>query len=354
MKLWLDILTPKQVLFFGPLTEALRKEGHELLATARHYREVDQLAKKKGMRLDFVGERAGAKLSEQLKASLNRMQQLLPLVESFEPDLSLSVASVECARISFGMRIKHVAVNDSPHSAVAARLSLPLSHHLLTPWLIPFEAWTVYGIARRAITRYRALDPAAWLKRMRQTKLPQSRQSAGRPTVVVRLEESYAPYMIGTDRSWGERLLEKLVPAFDDCNVVLLSRYENQLEHMTKLYADRCIVPQEAVDGVTLLGRTDLFVGMGGTMTTEAALMGVPTISAFQGGMLYTEKYLLGKGILKKSRNPSEIVRLGRSLLREEQRALISKKAKSVLDSMEDPVERVAGYLRSLADGNLK
>ena len=349
MRLWVDFLTPKQVLFFGSLTESLRRQGHEVLATARHYREVDQLAKARGVELNFVGERGGKELSEQLKASLDRMQKLLPLVERFGPEVSVSVASVDCARISFGLRIKHVAINDSPHSAVAARLSIPLSHHLLAPWLIPFEAWTIFGIGRKSITRYRALDPAAWLKRMDRTKSPTLDLSAERPTVVVRLEESYAPYLIGTDRSWGEKLLDKLVPEFNDCNIVLLSRYEDQLERIANLYGDRCMVPKDAVDGLGLLERTDLFVGMGGTMTTEAALMGVPTISAYQGGLLYTEKYLMRKGILKKSTNPSEIVRLGRRLLRKEDRARISKRAKSILDSMEDPIERVTDYLATLA-----
>ncbi len=349
LRLWVDILTPKQVLFFGLLTKYLREQGHEVLVTARHYREVDQLAKTKGLHLEFVGKRGGKEVSEQLRASLDRMRQLLPLVEQFGPDASVSVASADCARISFGLRIKHVAVNDSPHSAVAAKLSLPLSHHLLAPWLIPYEAWTAYGIGRKDITRYRALDPAAWLKRMDHTQPSRLDLSTGRPTAVVRLEESYAPYMIGTDRSWGERLLEKLVPEFNDCNIVLLSRYENQLDRMINLYADRCIVPKQAVDGLSLLDRTDLFVGMGGTMTTEAALMGVPAISAYQGDLLYTEKYLLGKGILKKSRDPNEIVRLGRRLLRKGERAGISKKAKSILDSMEDPIERITDYLQTLA-----
>ncbi len=42
---------------------------------------------------------------------------------------------------------------------------------------------------------------------------------------------------------------------------------------------------------------------MGGTMTTEAALIGVPAVSAFQGAELYTEKYLLSKGLLLKARS---------------------------------------------------
>jgi hypothetical protein len=329
--------------------ERLRSEGSEVLATARHYRELDQLATLKRIELNFVGERAGGDLSGQLRASLNRMRDLLPIVESFRPDVSISVASFDCARIAFGLRIKHIAVNDSPHSVVADKLAIPLSHHLITPWLIPYNAWSRYGIARRAISRYRALDPAAWLKRRGGESTPRTSNRRGQPRLVVRLEESYAPYMIGSDASWGERLLDKVVSEFSDYEITVLTRYEDQLERITQLYSDKCKIPREVVDGVSLLEGTDLFIGMGGTMTTEAALMGVPSISAFQGGELYTEKYLIAKGILRKSNNPREIVKLGRQLVQRERWRVISRKAKAVLDSMEDPVECVAKYLSTLA-----
>ncbi|TLY09586.1 MAG: DUF354 domain-containing protein [Thaumarchaeota archaeon] len=125
MKVWIDVLTPKQILFFKPVVDLLKKKDCEVLATSRHYREVEPLARMHGFDLTYVGERGGKELNLQLKASLERQQDLLPLVESSEPDVSVSVASADCARISFGLGIRHVAVNDSPHSVVAGKLSLP-------------------------------------------------------------------------------------------------------------------------------------------------------------------------------------------------------------------------------------
>src|SRR5204862_6427882 len=139
-----------------------------------------------------------------------------------------SVASADCARISFGLRIRHIAVNDSPHSVVAGKLSLPLSNHLMTPWVIPFSAWSAFGILRAQISRYRALDPAAWLKGRRRIHLSGAKKKRREePTILVRLEESYAPYLVGSDESWSEKVLARLARDFKGRRLVALCRYDD-------------------------------------------------------------------------------------------------------------------------------
>jgi len=346
-RVWVDVLTPKQILFFKPVIDLLKKGGYQVLATSRHYREVEPLAKMQGLELEFIGERGEKERSGQLRASLERQRMLLPLVESFMPGVSVSVASADCARISFGLGIRHVAVNDSPHSLVAGKLSLPLSYHLLTPWIIPYSAWSTYGLSRRDITRYRALDPAAWLKR-RSKGVLNLELDPGRKTIVVRLEESYAPYMMGKSRSWVDSVLSALAQGFTGYNLVALCRYEDQLKSIKERYGSSYIIPEDVIDGTALLDATDVLVGMGGTMNAEAALQGVPTISAFQ-GELYTERFLISKGLLTKSRDVKTISRLVRRFSAEGYHADFSKRAGRLLDSMEDPAKRVAEFLMALS-----
>ena len=279
------------------------------------------------------------------------MSSLLPLVEQFQPSVSMSVASADCARISFGIRCKHVAVSDSPHSVIAGKLSLPFSHHLLTPWIIPYLAWYRYGLQRKEITKYKALDPAAWLKRPPVSSAVHLKLDSGRPTILVRLEESYAPYMFGTDETWPDRILQKLSAEFKHCNLVALCRYEDQLEKVQERFGDAFLVPERVVDGASLIRRSDVFIGMGGTMTTEAALIGVPTISTYQGHGLYTERYLTASGLLLKTHNIERLSSLVRKGLTPRYRRHCARKAKRVLDSMEDPVERIVSYL--VANENL-
>lgn len=342
-RVWIDVLTPKQVLFFAPLTEALRTMGCEVLATSRNYREVKPIARMQKMDLLFVGERGGSSKPDQLTAATRRQVEITPKIRKFAPQVSVSVASGVCARVSFGLGIKHVAVNDSPHSEVAGRLSLPLTHHLFCPWVIPFGAWAKFGVPRSKITRYHALDPAVWLKR-KPRRGPVPRLNRKRKTVVVRLEETYAPYMAGTRRSWNEAILQSLSDSVEDANLVALCRYGDQLRGIKARFGERFIVPEDVVDGRGLLGVTDVFVGLGGTMTAESALMGVPTISAFQGS-LFTEDYLKSEGLLQRARNPAHIVRLTELLLKQNRREEFSMKARGVLDSMEDPIPKIAKHI---------
>lgn len=348
MKVWFDLLTPKQVLFFGPIIGALKASGAETLATSRRYREVGPLAERAGLELNYVGDRGTRGQEEQLLAATRRQAEMIPLVKGFQPDVAVSIASAVCARVAFGLGVKHIAVNDSPHSEVAGRLSIPLSHHLLCPWVIPYKAWAKFGIQRNQVTTYHALDPAAWLKR-EPLAGPTPKLSPNKKTITVRVQESDAPYLAKADMTWTDKLLATLLEAYPDANLVALCRYDFQVEEVKAKFGSKWIVPDEVVGGHDLLAATDLFVGMGGTMNAEAALMGVPTISAFQGS-LYTDRYLESVGLLAKALTPSTLVSHAKRYLSDGRSAEYKKKAKRVLDSMEDPVPKIAGFVKKTAN----
>jgi hypothetical protein len=342
-KVWVDVLTPKQVLFFKPLVDEFRKRDVEVMATSRQFREVVPLAERVGLDLRYVGERGGKDAAGQLEAATKRQAEMIPIVKAFSPSVAVSVASAVCARVAFGLGVKHIAVNDSPHSIVAGKLSLPLSHHVMCPWVIPYSAWSPFGVRASQVTRYRALDPAAWLKRDAYGG-PVPPLDPRKKTVAVRVQESDAPYLAGKDRGWTSVVLGRLAAAFPDCNMVALCRYPYQVEEVRKEFGSRYTVPEDIVDGRGLLSKTDLFVGMGGTMNAEAALMGVPTISAFQGS-LYTDAYLVRVGLLARVHEPDALIRKAKALMNRGFRGRFRRKARRILDSMEDPVARISGFV---------
>ena len=348
MRAWFDLLTPKQVLLFRPVIEELQSGGGDVLATSRMYREIPPLAERAGLDLVYVGERGRRGPEDQLLAATRRQTEIIPIVRDFRPDIAVSIASAVCARVAFGLGIRHVAVNDSPHSEVAGRLSLPLSYHLLCPWVIPYRAWARYGLGRDQITTYRALDPAAWLKR-EPLGGPVPELDRSKKTITVRVQESDAPYLAKADMTWTDKLLSSLIDQFPQTNLVALCRYDFQVDEIKSKFGERCRVPDEVVSGHDLLAATDLFIGMGGTMSAEAALMGVPTISAFQGS-LFTDNYLISEGLLARARSSSTLVSTSKRFLAKGFRVAYRRKAKRVLDSMEDPVPKIAEFVAKVAN----
>lgn len=334
MKIWFDVLTPKQVMFFSPAVSLLREKGHEVLCTSRQYREVVELARLKGFGMEIVGRHGGADRYEKLVASSERALELAKVVGRFGPDAAITFSSPEGARVAFGLGVRHVGFNDSPHSEPVARLTVPLMSRLLCPWVIPYSAWTRFGVDRKNITRYRALDPAAWLKRM-----PPGTAKPGRKVVLVRLEESKASYI--ADKGLASLpLVDAAIGAFSKlADVVVLCRYQDQIEEAKKRYAGKADVKEDVFDGASLLRGASLFIGAGGTMSAEAALLGVPTISIAP-VRFYVEDYLVKAGLVTKARDPKTLVRIGSRMLTDGRLAERQrKKASGMLAMMEDPTK---------------
>ena len=165
MRVWIDILTPKQALFFEPLIQLLKERGDEVIVTSRRYREAELLLRKRQINAEFIGSHGGKELSNKLSASLERSELLLEYFREDKPDALVSFSSPEAGRVAFGLGIINICVSDSPHAEAVSKLTIPIADCLLTPWIVPEKSWTVYGIERSKIETYKALDPFVWLSR---------------------------------------------------------------------------------------------------------------------------------------------------------------------------------------------
>lgn len=356
MRIWFDILTPKQVMFFKDAVASLREKGHEVLCTSRDYREAVELARIKGLGLKLVGRHGGPERYGKLAASTERMRALADVVSGFAPDAAVTFSSPEGARVAFGLGTRHIGFNDSPHAEAVARLTVPLMSRLLCPWVIPYSSWTRYGISRRDIARYHALDPAAWLKHghddndehnnsfahAAETEAgEEAEQDRKKRTALIRLEESKASY-IADKKLASTVLVDAAVGELaQHAEIVILCRYSDQIEEAKARYGGRAKVIESVVDGVSLIKSADLFIGAGGTMSAEAALLGVPTISIAP-VRYHVEDYLARSGLVTRTRNPGTVARLARKMLADERfRKVQKKKAGRALASMESPTKKM-------------
>jgi predicted glycosyltransferase len=345
MKVWIDILTPKQANLLGELNHKLETMGVKTFLTTREYREVNELLQLKGVKATQVGRHGGEKVKDKLVESSNRVSALAKVVAEQNIDVAISFSSPEAARVAFGLKIPHYCVSDSPHAEAVSRLTVPLSLKLFTPWVIPVPAWTRYGINPRDVVRYRGLDPIAWLPHSRGSSevLEALKLDLSKPIVVVRTPEEYASYLSDRNESIASNVTNTIAKLVDfvgqTSHVVILPRYEAQVQRFKRRFGDRVLVAEHVVDAPSLMRVSSVFLGGGGTMTAEAALLGVPVISYYPGDATFVEKFLIRYGLVERILDSGRIAQRTNAICKSQEfREFYQKKSARLVNSMEDPL----------------
>jgi len=307
LKIWFDILTPKQLLFFEPIIQRLKK-NHTVLCTSRKYNQVTDLAKIRKQKLVIIGKYGGVKKHDKLDASLSRSKLLVRKISKFLPDITLSSCSPEAARVSYGLGIPHICFSDSPHATAVMKLSLPYANKLLIPWIIPKSDFKNMGIKPKNIIQYKTIDAAQITKQKVFLSCGTDINSREWKTILIRTPEEEAAYSSKQSDIVG--IIKKIKKDFLGCHITVLTRYEKQAELLKKKFSksaqSKFQIVSKVVDGKKLLLDSDVFVGSGGTMTAESALLGVPTIS-YNAIPNRIEDYLVSKKIVTRCMTPNKV-----------------------------------------------
>ena len=342
MKIWFDILTPKQYLFFEYFVQKLRKQ-HKIVCTSRKYQQVNGIERFGSINPIIVGKHGGKNNVNKLLASLNRSKLLTEKIEKWSPNLLISFCSPEASRVAYGLGIPHIAFSDSPHAKAVMRLSLPYVTKLLTPWIIPKQDFDEFSIDNKNIIKYRMIDAGVIIKNYKKNK---QKKSEDKKIILIRPEESEAAYI--TKKSKTIKIIKKIVEDFPNEKKIVLSRYKDQSKNLKKIFGNNISLLSKPVNGNELLNNIDCFIGSGGTMTAESGLLGIPTIS-LNAVPNRIEDFLVKKRIIVRSENPNRISREIQQALNNPQ--IIKKKkekAKKLVASFEDPYQVLLKTMRSL------
>jgi hypothetical protein len=317
MRIWYDACTGKHVRYGVAIARKLRKVGHEMILTMRRHPDTVPLAKFLEESFTVIGEYNPKSLQTRLREGLKRQLSFLKLFEENTPDLAVSHGSVDLCRVSFGLGIPTILTHDTPRAEAVNRLTMPISDYIIVSKAIPQQSIAKYG-TKGEIIRFNGVDEVAWIKDF----TPQVEYDFGKPLIVVRQFETKAAYAEGK-RDISEQVAKKLSKLG---KVVYLSRYERKPRR-------NLIVPRFFVDSASLLAQADLFVGVGGTITREAALQGTPAIVIKILSQQYANEYLAKKGFPIFETKPERTMKLAEKLL--------GKKwdVKEQLEKLENPVE---------------
>jgi len=342
LKIWIDILTPKQLLFSESIVERLRKK-HHILCTSREYEEVTKLSKIRHFDLTFIGKYGGGNKKNKLEASIERIEKLSKKIKKFEPNLVISYGSPEASRISFGLGIKHIMFCDSPHANAVMRLTLPLIQKLLIPSIIPKKEFSKYGISEKNIIQYKAIDAVVTMKREINENISSPFKNNNKKNILIRLEEEEASYTLNSNKIIP--IIQKIKNDYKNENIIVLGRYTKQIKNLQKVIGNQVKIIKMSFDGKYLLNNTDIFIGSGGTMTAESALLGIPTIS-YNAVPNIVENFLVKKDLVKRETDPNKISNHIKKIF-ESKSNLNQKRAKKIVKNMEDPIEKLIKIIKN-------
>ena len=278
MKVWYDACTGKHTRYGAAIGKRLREDCHEFIFTTREHPDTIPLAKALGEKPLVVGKYDPSTLTSRLQKSAERIIAFAKLFKDNKPDIAIAHQSVELCRVAFGLGIPIILTADTPHAQAVNRLTIPFAYTVVVSEALP-ESFTSQYCAQNVMP-FKGVDEVAWIKDYQFPKRPKQKK----PLIVLRQVETKAAYAKGkhdTVKTLAEQLGEL-------GNVNLLERYNTE----GATYGGKSAFE----DSVALLANADLVVSYGGTISREAALMGIPSIAISDMADTPVNTYLAKKG----------------------------------------------------------
>src|SRR5579863_5648641 len=133
-KVWIDIDNSPHVPFFLPIIEELRKQGIELILTARDMYQVCELLDFFHLPCKVIGRHYGKAKGLKVMGTFVRAGQIIPTAAKSRPDLALSHGSRAQILACKALSIPSVMMHDYEHSTKTGFLEPDWT---LTPDMIP-------------------------------------------------------------------------------------------------------------------------------------------------------------------------------------------------------------------------
>jgi uncharacterized protein len=307
VKVWIDLANSPHVPFFAPLVRRLEECCHEVVLTARDHAQTVELARERWPRVEVIGETSPKGRAKKGAAMAERARCLARWARAERPDLALCHNSFGQLMAARALGIRSLNAMDFEHQPLN-NLSFRLADRLLLPAALSQSRVRWQGASARKTRFYDGLKEELYLGDFepdldvpRRVGFDRARWSV---LVVVRTPPSHAIYHRSDNPLFFDVL--RRVGRCADALCVVLARHPDERVAVSELGLPNVVLPERAVDARSLMYAADVVLGGGGTMTREAALLGVPTYSLFSGKPPAVDLWLQRKGRLRRLHRASE------------------------------------------------
>ncbi|MGQ9852726.1 MAG: DUF354 domain-containing protein [Candidatus Oleimicrobiaceae bacterium] len=296
--IWIDLDNSPHVVLFAPLVPRLEARGYRVVITARDCFQVCGLADRAGLAYRRTGRHYGRHKALKVVGLVVRALQLAPIVVHEKPVLALSHGSRSQMLVAAALRIPWVVMVDYEYVQLLPFLR---ANKILVPEVVPAARLRKYA---HQVSTYPGIKEDLYVPFFRPD--PRLRAQLGvserEVLAVVRPPATEAHYHNPASDELFEAVIDFL-GAHPQVRTMVLARSAQQEKEVKRQWpqlvaAGRLILPAEVIDGLNLIWHADLVVSGGGTMNREAAALGVPVYSIFQGQIGAVDRHLAEQGRL--------------------------------------------------------
>lgn len=290
---------------FYDLIRELESEGHTIIITSRPLANTIALLDQKGLMHNVIGEHYGKSFRKKLYGYPVRVMQLVKFLRKKRVDLAVSQSSFHSPIAARLLGIPSIYTNDNEH-ALGNLPSFLFATQILIPEHIPIKDVAKNGVSHKKVTQYPGVKEGIYLWK-KGGEIIDEKKKANQcgVQIYIRPEPLTAQYYKGK-----ENFLDDLICVLQNkYRITVLPRDATQLKYYKQAKFTRVNVPDRPLDFETIAMNCSLFIGAGGSMTRELAVLGIPTISVYQDDLLEVDKYLIDKNIMSHEPNiTTEIV----------------------------------------------
>lgn len=318
MNIWIDFANSPHPVFFKPIIEKLLTERHKVLITMRDFAQTVELAEKNGLKGVIIGSHGGSNRIFKLINFLERTHNLVKYTGDRKIDIAVSHNSYAQAIAGKRIGAKIITIMDY-EGQPANHLAFRVAHKIIVPSFFPLKALKKFGASLDKVYRYDGFKEQLYLSEMTPNpnfinelyetcSIDRNIDITKKIIISVRTPPSKALYHNKNIEHF--KLLLNTLNRKEDIIALILPRTQDQFTYIQQNFKN-LYIPSRLLFFYDLIYYSDIVISAGGTMNREAAILGTPVYSIFNGTKAAVDIELAQQGrlvFLKEKNGLSQIV----------------------------------------------
>ena len=300
MRVWVDLTNSPHVLVLRPVIDVLRaRRGADVEVTVRDFAQTVGLCERLGVEHTVIGRHRGGRVVAKAAGLVARSTALARWARGRRFDVALGHGSNDVTIAAALLRIPSATMFDYEWATVQHTINCRLARAVVVPDAIPPERLRRYGAVGK-LRRFPGLKEEYELADFEPDPaiLPALGLDPARPIAVVRTPPAVSLY-----HRFEHPLFADVLDRLRGEQTVVLPRTPEQRAQLRGF-----VVPDRAIDAQSLVAFADLVVSAGGTMNREAAALGTPVWTTFEGRLGAVDERLLAEGRMRRLERVDQLV----------------------------------------------